>query len=200
MGWNNILEQILDSPTYLLIGIVLLAIILALILALFERKMKKDPKMKSRIGLTLPEDPRIKRIRMINHTNKTPKEKLDSISEIVKEVIKEYLASAQREEYPLLIDELKKIKELELAELSEEMMHVYYFPEKIDNEKLNELSSELIRIIRNKDMAKLRKQLENQGFFRKILNSFKSEFSHRKEKIRKISNHFLPQLTIFIKC
>ena len=193
MGWYNILALILSSQTSLLIGIVLLAIIIALILTLFEKKIKKQPETKTHINANFPGDIRIKKIRIINHLKKTPKEKLDAISGITKEIIKEYLASAQREEYPILTEKLKKIKELELAELSEKMTHAYYFPENISNEKLNELSSELIRIINNKNMEKFKKGIKAPGIISKIINAFKAEFKtekkQKKEIKRKIKLH-----------
>jgi len=72
-----------------------------------------------------------------------------------------------------------------LARLSEKMMHAYYFPEKISNEKINEFSSELIAIINIKNIEKHKEKMKSPGILTKIINAFKSEFkegeSHKKE-------------------
>ena len=139
---KDVILGILTSPAQITIISVIIVLTILTILKFKKSILEKEFKSQK-----FSRDTYIKELVKIEKSTKTPKEKLDSLSEISKTIFKEKYGLDPRLSYGELKERLQKKGEKELSIFSKQMSLFYYSGRELTNDQVDELIDYLIRTI-----------------------------------------------------
>lgn len=161
------------SPIYILIAFIVISILAALILTIIEIRLRK--KVESYKNKT--ENIYVSELEKIEVSNKDTQKKLDLINDLAKRFFSEILNINSLLTYSEMAEEFKKRKEEKLKEFCELMLFVYYSEEKINNEKINEITRKLKEIMKKN----LNYEINKLDFYKKITPELESFSLYKKQ-------------------
>ena len=139
---KEVILGVLSSPIQIMIISVGIILILLEILKVKKSTLKKELKSQKS-----SRDLYIKELVKIEKSDKTPKEKLDLLNDISKKIFKEKYDLDEKLTYSDLAKTFLEKEQEQLSTFSNQMSTFYYSGKKLDNDKIDELTEYLMKII-----------------------------------------------------
>lgn len=188
-----VLEIITDTikQNLLIVLILGMAIIAAVILIILEiiisKKLKLQKEQKQEVQKVKEVIDKIKKIKTLKDE---PKVKLHKLNIISKSFFHEFLGLEARLGYSEMIPKLEKMKKAEYANFCKEMLNEYYSDKNLENQKVNDLISLLIKAI-TKERGLQIEEVKIKKIEQKPDNLIE-KFTFHKNEAHKALNNFFP--------
>lgn len=158
MRWYALLSLFSGTQITFLIGIAVIAVIVAVYLTYMEKKVKEKAKIHEEVN-ALP----IKNLEEIKNSDKSPEEKLKLLNKESKQIFQNRFNLESSKTYSELSTEFEKLKKWDLAEFCKRMNSLHYKESNVTQEKITESINSLIKIINQKLIENMNEDLLNES-------------------------------------
>jgi len=170
--------NIFNNPVYILIIIVNIVIIAAIILTLFEAKLRR----KAESTENSQEKVYTEDLNLLKKSNQTPEAKLYALNGVAKSFFQTTYNLNSNKTYSELSKDFKKLGNKKAIKFSEKMLISYYTKEKLSEKETIPLIDQLVFLIEESIKKPVRKLPEEQSQITKTLEKIKSIFDNKKEQ------------------